>query len=218
MSISPDSECIVCHGAGYFDTHTHDHATSITTTALCINCHTGDVITAVHGINGCANCHSTTDGSRIVGLNGNGDATVNAGAGGTCQECHATYFGGHTKDHALLVAANTLTTPAINNCVSCHDQADRVNGIHVTNGCATCHDTATNGALIASAVSGGGECVTCHTTYFNAHTHGITGTGLDHTVLQGAGDLGQIDSQPCSNCHSVMSWTNILTTHVRKLP
>jgi ribosomal protein L40E len=206
-------ECSNCHTT-YFNDHNHDHAATVTATSLCTSCHTGDVV-ALH--NDCSSCHSSSDGSRIVGVNGYGDATVNGGAGGTCQDCHAAYYDAHTHDHSLDVSVNSASIPATVNCTYCHTatSAPFVGGgeVHESSGCATCHDTATDGGLKSPAVGGGGECVTCHTTLFDAHDHGSTGGNVDHTVVQGASDLGQATSQPCSDCHAVLSWTNILTTH-----
>ena len=62
-----------CHTA-YFAAHTHSHATTVTTTALCITCHSGDPISVVHK-NDCTNCHSSANGTRIPGANGHGDAS-----------------------------------------------------------------------------------------------------------------------------------------------
>ncbi|MDP2107138.1 MAG: hypothetical protein Q8J76_14170, partial [Desulfobulbaceae bacterium] len=207
--------CAGCH-AGYFIGHTHSHAASILPTTLCASCHTGDGITAVH-MNNCALCHNPANGSRISGVSGHGDATVNSGNGGTCAECHVDYFDAHTHSHSTQVKKNLASTPLTANCVGCHTATVSpfigAGQVHAPQGCVTCHNT-TNGALKAPAVIGGGECVACHSTYFNAHDHGAIGGAVNHTIqLNPVIDRSQVDSQPCSNCHVVSNFTEILAVH-----
>ncbi|MDP2106096.1 MAG: hypothetical protein Q8J76_08900, partial [Desulfobulbaceae bacterium] len=218
VAITPDSECIGCHGATYFTgPHGHNHAATVTATALCVNCHTGDSIITVHN-NNCFTCHSSANGARIVGINGNGDATINGGNGGSCASCHATYFNSHNHDHNATVAKNLALTPTTVNCAGCHSATASpfvgAGQVHAANACATCHNTSTTGALKGSALNGTGECKNCHTTYFTGHDHGTTGGTVDHAIaINPATDLSQLDSQPCSNCHSAQNWPNILSTH-----
>ncbi|MDP2104704.1 MAG: hypothetical protein Q8J76_01825, partial [Desulfobulbaceae bacterium] len=175
--------CTGCHTT-YFNSHSHSHASTVTVTALCVNCHTGNVISAVH--TSCATCHDPVNGSRRVGVNGRGDATVNGGNGGTCAQCHVAYFNAHIHSHTNQVKKNVATTPATANCVGCHTATTTpfigVGEAHALKGCRTCHNTDGNGSLIAPAVAGGGECITCHTSYFIGHDHGTTGGTVDHTV------------------------------------
>ncbi|MDP2106758.1 MAG: hypothetical protein Q8J76_12245, partial [Desulfobulbaceae bacterium] len=196
--------CSGCHTT-YFSSHSHDHTTTVTSTTLCVNCHLGNIITAVHK-NTCATCHSNVNGARIPGANGRGDASVNSGIGGTCAECHPAYFSGHTHSHTNQVAKNVAVTPATANCTGCHSAITSpfiaLGEVHASQGCVTCHDTTINGELIAPAVVGGGECVSCHSAYFTGHDHGVSGGTTEHTIqINSAVDLGQSDSQPCSNCH-----------------
>ncbi|MDP2104352.1 MAG: hypothetical protein Q8J76_00045, partial [Desulfobulbaceae bacterium] len=218
IAITPDSTCVQCHGVNYFTgPHGHDHSTTVTATSFCVTCHLGNSVSVVHS-NNCFMCHSSVNGARIVGTNGNGDATVNGGSGGSCATCHVAYFNGHDHDHSASVKKNTATSPATVNCAGCHNATISpfigAGQVHAAGSCATCH-TITSGALKGSALNGTGQCVNCHTLYFTGHDHGATGGAVDHTVaIDPVTDLGQIDSQPCSNCHSVQNWPNILSSHL----
>ncbi|MDP2105509.1 MAG: cytochrome c3 family protein, partial [Desulfobulbaceae bacterium] len=207
--------CSQCH-TEYFTAHSHSHATTVTTTPLCINCHTGNIITSVHA--SCTSCHDPANGNQQLGINGHGDATINGGNGGSCIECHANYFNGHIHSHASSVAVNVTATPITANCVGCHSATippfTAGGEVHMTGGCQTCHNTST-GARIGSAVNGTGECINCHSSYFSGHDHGSTGGTIDHNVdINPLTDLGQANGQPCSNCHHAGNWPNVLLTHL----
>jgi hypothetical protein len=204
--------CTACHGA-YFTNHSHSHATTVTTAALCGSCHTGDTIsgTATHKSN-CADCHNLSTGARVNGganaasyggiAKNVGDATVNAGAGGTCATCHTTYFNAHTHTHTFTASAACSSchgnpTPATSNARDAIAAPFTTAGeVHATNGCATCHDLATNGALKGSALGKAlaTGCVDCHTATWTAiHT---PATGVVHT----GGRVGTTTGS-CDTCH-----------------
>lgn len=209
--------CQECHTT-YFDNHIHPH-TGINDTALCVNCHTSGV--TVHN-NNCWNCHSTVDGSRVNGaanaasyggtITNVGDATVNGGAGGTCIQCHVSYFAAHTHDHVASVVTTSL-------CANCH-AGDVIDASYVGSGnagthdadCTNCHSTTTGERIngIAGSAPGdvgdasgdygsglgkGGNCEECHGAYFAGHTHPGHATSV-------TGNIGLTPNTiNCTGCH-----------------
>ena len=203
--------CSACH-IGYFEGHSHDHSAggtnSVATASLCINCHSGDVIAATADASGpgthqgdCWNCHSTSTGDRIVGVNGWGDATINGGNGGTCNDCHAAYFTGHTHDHSATVT-DTFE------CVNCHTANDPI-GIH-QNDCWNCHDTATGARIVGASGYGdatvngghGGSCADCHSAYFGGHTHHSQTANASQVAVNTA---TAPTTSNCIGCHTAIT-------------
>jgi hypothetical protein len=200
------ADCQTCH-SGYFNSHGHSH--TMGTVAMCVSCHTTattapyTAVAQTHARLGCQTCHNATTGAL------NGSATGKL-SGATCQTCHSTYFNGHAKDHSALVKVNTDVSLPVANCVNCHvaTTAPFIGSgeAHANSSCQTCHSTL-NGTLQGSAVSGGGECITCHAAYFNGHSH-------NHTVVAQATDLAQgSPGAQCSTCHAVSTWPAIATLH-----
>jgi len=203
------ANCQDCH-VSYFNGHGHTHVMS--TVPMCVSCHTTATtapyvaVGQTHARLGCQTCHSATTGALGGSATGmKGVANLN------CQTCHSAYFNGHTKDHSTLVKVNTDTSVPVANCTYCHAATNAPfvgsGQAHANSSCQTCH-SALNGSLIGSAVTGGGECITCHTAYFNGHSH-------SHTVAVQATDLAQGGSgSQCTSCHSVTTWPAIYTLHL----
>ena len=196
-----NNDCAVCHVApsGGGPLTAGDPANGVDGTAVGAVAHTT-----------CLACHITVPGlteSAIHHTSASGYA-----AAGACTPCHQDAVGKLPADHTLTVAGS-------GNCASCHAQAvGTASGAPVDpadatihDACTTCHET--SGPLKgpygkASAMpAGGGSCEACHGAYFNNHTH-------SHQVAIGPNDYFPPDWMPCSNCHSVSSWPNIMSTHL----
>lgn len=160
------------------------------------------------------------------------------GAPVVCTDCHAIHL---FKDHKHPDHTNVVKLSTEGCTDSCHSATAGMPGpgfgiqISTTDpklhrDCAACHDVAGNGELRTVAAvglpyvvampngdlvngvnqpnDGGGECSACHGPgYFARHSH-------THTVAIQPADLGQDDLQPCSNCHTVNTWSNILALHL----
>ncbi|MEW6429713.1 MAG: hypothetical protein AB1568_16960, partial [Thermodesulfobacteriota bacterium] len=186
-------ECTACHG-GYFAGHSH-HGTpaqNLQDSAECVTCHAAGQPMTVH-LNNCGNCHDANSGARIVGARGWGDATVNNGAGGTCKECHLSYFDSHTYggNHLNTAQRGTDLSAGVI-CSNCHqnnsdgagialDSWTDIRGLHdvATNGagaCATCHQSARQEVKDAITLgAGGGQvgCLTCHSSKAAGHANHV---------------------------------------------
>jgi hypothetical protein len=184
--------CVECHGSYSHPGYVH----AMPTVSLCLSCHSATTApyTAngdAHALQGCATCHNPTTGELL-------GSAVGRHNGASCEECHST-FSSHPFDHAPVVRVNSATTPTTANCVGCHAATVSpfvvAGEVHTIQGCATCHHPAT-GALIGSATgkTTGGECVTCHATSFNGHSHGNS-----HEVLMRPTDLTV--GLACNTCH-----------------
>jgi len=189
----------------------------------------------------CKNCHDNDGGGDNtlwgIGLDQNGraynlytqDSTTDIQHQSTvCTDCHSgntsSTFDGHLHDHSSTVIKNTLTTPTTSNCTisGCH-VAPAGNGpfvgtgeAHAPSGCQTCHNA--NGGLINGTTGdatvnsgGGGECVDCHSAYFDGHvgrdvdapaTNAHAWILNDTQACGSGGDCGQPASPAyCWNCH-----------------
>nr|MBF0223004.1 hypothetical protein [Desulfobulbaceae bacterium] len=185
-----------------------DHLGKVEGNPGCMSCHDGDPLYSTHfGIGPCTGCHALS-GVLIGSAAGMGTGKPAIGIENDCVTCHGT-FDLHSSlpiefSHSLEVSL----TPSCG-ITGCHSEADLVLGIHDLNGCSTCH--ASTGELRAPAVPLGGDCQTCHTTYFDGHQHGTN----SHEVIAG-GDTSETISfgqQPCYNCHHDLSWSGIITIH-----
>lgn len=215
-------ECIECHtklDATFYSTdsrttgdklgHTKDtdHAGKVEATPGCATCHDGPPLYTVHQTFLCVTCH-TPKGVLKGSASGHGTGKPAVGVQNDCVSCHGT-FELHSSLPIILTHTYEVSLTPSCGIAGCHTNPDLVLGIHSTNGCATCH--APTGDLNTPAVPGGGDCVTCHTTYFDGHTHGTNehyvsvGTDTSVTLLSG--------SQPCYDCHQNLNWPGTLTLH-----
>jgi nitrate/TMAO reductase-like tetraheme cytochrome c subunit len=223
---------------GVVNEHERMTVQSVGSTSACNTCHAaGTVLTRVQlhtrgavGPATCRTCHELGNATvKTVIANG-----FNNSANAECDDCHTAIGGSwfshldpdHTATGLNVIQANTATTPKSANCVSCHNQADLVSGLHNSvapaaspNACAVCHDpdgTLRGGSSADNYTAGGpaDECVSCHTGGFTSHSH-------VHDVVQGAGDLS--GGALCRTCHldnsdgaapPLNSWTDIMGEHV----
>jgi len=206
------------------DVHDNFMADGLSATSTCSSCHNPQVTeqdrlnlhtTTGTGSGDCLTCHqNTTD----MGSGTTPQLIIEAGegpGGGSqfCDSCHVsigTSWVNHTPvDHTdtgfSYVLANTDTSTTTVNCVGCHT-GDVITAVHDrasaggTAPCQKCH--ASDGSLQGSAVANGGECTTCHTTYFDGHDHAVdnaqdAGTA-EHDVAMGSDVSG---TQSCNECH-----------------
>jgi len=225
---SVNGNCITCHAQG--TSHGGDHSTRVSASPTNCNsaCHpSAPVVGTPTGIpvspatdkvhNACTTCHRIV-GSAVTQNTTTSKAPLRPVNGGNCDACHGAYFPAHTHPgHAASVKVNSVTTPPTANCVStgCHvaTTAPFVGNGQVHLSCTSCHAPGT--ATIQGSAIGhitGGECITCHTSYFNGHlSH--TATGTSHAVLVRATDLymGTI----CNSCHTMQTndWAGICSLH-----
>ena len=228
-----ESNCGTCH--------------TITTVANKLTLHTG----------GCLICHNSTDPQVMESISDGYAATPVVDSTAPCEECHGGtpqlplkdisgtngWFNHNDPDHTSVspipamqvLADNTESAvPHIDNCVSCHNAATQVLAHDLVsadgNPCDTCHDATGGLASPSSAdpyVSGLAECVVCHTTFPNAHTHhdsAVTNQvayDVDTDTSQGS----DVPANACGECHPTSGdntvfgtlatpiWSGILAEH-----
>lgn len=222
------AECTTCHVTDFTTIHTAVlltpdtiHNTIVTTgTTSCASCHNDPpplvdpLDPKIH--NACISCHGGTNGtlsSRAAGVT----------APGNCATCHTETFDvihPGPVDHSSLVTASGTT------CINCHTSTALVdaNDPKVHNDCTSCHNV--NGGLLSIAqgksFSVGGNCTTCHGTYFPNHSH-HNGTSND-VSYNPALDTSQASQQGCADCHTdydnvngttlgLGTWQTILVEH-----
>lgn len=182
--------CAHCHTeiAGNFFVHpkSNDHGNQVVATPQCAICHSGDPVDDVHSWS-CGKCHIAPAGllKGVALAKGPGD----------CMNCHANFFV-HTNANALNHSVEVTASPE---CVTCHTNADLINGLHGKNGCATCHDQF--GGLTGSATghANGGDCATCHAAEATALTN-LAHPSKDHTTASSL-----VIANPegnCTSCHA----------------
>jgi len=222
VSIVHADDCDLCHTGGTYNASTN----GIGTAAAAANGVDGDAGLA-EGDTGtwmatCTTCHSVNTPAGI-----HHDSASGLAAAGNCIVCHnGVGAGGHAGDHQALVTdvapcdgCHTATSPVDADNVP----VDGVGGNRIHNACIDCHDTGSpimalrppygNAQAMPSGPvgsdNGGGNCVACHTSYFDAHTHG---TGTNHFVSMKGSDLTV--GLSCSVCHGPLTtWAGIATLH-----
>lgn len=187
-----------------------NHDGQVDASSGCATCHGGTPIEDVHWGSGlCSTCHS-----QIGELQGSasGLGTGKPPTGSTdCMTCHGAFTLHSTITGLDLSHTLEVQNEPSCNIAGCHTELDLVNGIHATKGCTTCH--ADTGDLVTPAIPLGGTCTECHTTYFDAHQHGINShevammSDVSNTEESGGQD------QPCNTCHLDLSWGGILAIH-----
>jgi len=216
-------ECVECHialGESFFAAdipnqkdhwRKDDHTGQVDASSGCANCHDGTPVEDVHWGSGlCATCHS-----QIGGLQGSANATIIATGkppigSNDCMTCHGV-FNLHEPLAIDLSHASEIQNEPSCSIAGCHIETDLVNGIHDIKGCSTCH--ADSGDLVLPAIPLGGTCTECHTTYFDAHQHGINSHDVSMASDVSNTEESGFQDQPCNVCHTDLSWGGILTIH-----
>ena len=182
--VGVDNDCVTCHGT--FSLHSSlpiglSHGSEITRTpsqsCSIAGCHTESTspeeLVNIHDANGCYTCHSP-----------NGDLIAPAvPLGGDCQDCHTTYFDGHThgtSSHSVSEGGDESQDLNSNPqpCAYCHHDVSwsgilSRHDINTNGGCATCHESsrATNvktpytdvpDVILVGSTSTPITCLDCH--------------------------------------------------------
>ncbi len=149
----------------------------------------------------CITCHNFNTtlktlaqlGSSLVVAMPNGGVGTNNG-GGSCASCHGEYFSSHRNaDHHTRVDGNTA-------CSACHNgTAGTITGVPTSvtdpklhDECTSCHQT--SGGLKGAygkalgMIPGGGNCLTCHGSYFPSHK-------INHVTRVA-------ETSNCNGCHT----------------
>jgi hypothetical protein len=233
--------CEACHTNGFDGYHVSsvDHSTLVDTYANCSSCHTESGITVNPGDpkthDACSTCHQADGRMSGSAVGNDGGTTGGSDGGGTCFTCHTEYFDSHTNiDHSTSVALDT-NTGGDTDCIDCHSGAEGDTstvpvdpstpaGDTKHDSCSQCHEA--NGALTGSAAGidggtgngtdGGGDCTTCHGTYFDSHTHHDGGNNqvIYNTTIDRSQELDD-PSTACHQCHlePLSTWTGVLSEH-----
>jgi hypothetical protein len=189
----------------------------------------------------CRTCHQTAGGltgtSSIAPTMDDGGTFGGTDGGGNCEACHGAYFPSHTNiDHSTSVALDTATAGSDIECIDCHTGTEGSSstvpvdpatptGDKRHDACSTCHEA--NGALTGSAAGndggttngtdGGGNCVTCHGSYFNSHTHHATYNQVSFSSTIDRSQQLDDPSTACDQCHTpsggLSTWTGTYNEH-----
>lgn len=185
-------------------------------------CHGGNPATGVHYWAGtCVACHAYDGallGSAALVGSISGFDTGKAPPPGfsiNCITCHGNFIlhDSSTIDYDHAPSSGIIGILPTQSCLvaGCHPEPDLVREVHDKQGCSTCH--APTGELVGSAAANpyGGECIECHTAYFDGHLHGSSGAGANsHYVNEGTDESS---GQLCANCHTTGNWFEILNEH-----
>jgi hypothetical protein len=130
---------------------------------------------------------------------------TNTGSKTDCIDCHS----GAEGDADWVTAELDPTTPAgdkkHDSCSQCHESNGVLTGSAAGQDNSTLHGT-----------DGGGDCVVCHGSYFDSHTHHDTGTN-QVAYNSGVDRSHESNQTPCANCHTqsgdIATWTGVYGEH-----
>ena len=209
-------DCGTCHGAGYFDSHTHTH--TLVRTAECATCHNEDTTDGSNatlapaasvpwvaagqthntttGGNGCAACHNVAVDGVLKGSATGGTTTS------SCESCHITTAAKTwTQIHTATIGTGAGTVDHSRAQTQVANDAN-CSGCHANVATSDARDAITTPFHGAGEVHNGAGCATCHT---GANTGALRSGGLTKADTVASGT--------CGTCHTVTStWTTIHDT------